>query len=238
MLGPRNESCVGLGCAWPSKRVLCRVRGARQRSTRSAPHETQKAHDFHHILHAQKPRAAACRMCEQGAVRWGGLPGPQAGYNHARAAAWCTPAGGSTTRPHNSHCSSICCVVESPCWARVWVRMRVQQRVHLVPAAGGYLPRSLLRFRSPCSIPRQSLAYQTLTQRAPCISVHYDACLDRSSRGVAVWQASACGCRGHAAEVWLPIQILGPARGSPGWLGVRENFAPKQPHPSAWKCLL
>jgi hypothetical protein len=87
-----------------------------------------------------------------------GCPGPQAGCNHARAAAWCTPAGSSITQPYNSHCSSICCVVESPCWARVWVRMRVQQRVHLVPAAGGYLPRSLLRFRSPCSIPRQSLA--------------------------------------------------------------------------------
>ena len=128
-----------------------------------------------------------------------GCPGPQAGCNHARAAAWCTPAGSSITQPYNSHCSSICCVVESPCWARVWVRMRVQQRLHLVPAAGGYLPRSLLRFRSSCSRPRQFLAYRTLTQRGSCISVHYDACLDRSSRGVAVWQASACGCRGHAA---------------------------------------
>jgi hypothetical protein len=141
-------------------------------------------------------------------------------------------------QPHNFHCSSLCYVVESPCWARVWVRMRVQQRLHLVPAAGGYLPRSLLRFRSSCSIPRQSLAYQTLTQRGSCISVHYDACLDRSSRGVAVWQASACGYRGHAAGSVAAIQILRPARGSAGWFGVRENFAPKQPHPSAQKCLL
>jgi hypothetical protein len=133
--------------------------GAPQRFTRSAPHETQKTHDFHHILHAQKPRAAACRMWEHGAARCGGLPRASGwACDHARAAAWCTPAGGSTMQPHNFHCSSIRYVVESPCWARVWVRMRVQQRVHLVPAAGGYLPRSLLRFRSPCSIPRQSLA--------------------------------------------------------------------------------
>ena len=194
--------------------------GAPQRFTRSAPHETQKAHDFHHILHAQKPRAAACHMWEHGAGRCGGLPRASGwACDHARAAAWCTAAGGSTMQPHNSHCSSICYVVESPCWARVWVRMRVQQGLHLVPAAGGYLPRSLLRSRSSCSIPRQSLAYQTLTQRAPCISVHYDACLDRSSRGVAVWQASACGCRGHAAGSVAAIRILGPARGSAGVVG-------------------
>ena len=59
--------------------------GAPQRFTRSAPHETQKAHDFHHILHAQKPRAAACRMWEHGAARCGGLP---------RASGWLQPCAG------------------------------------------------------------------------------------------------------------------------------------------------
>ena len=59
--------------------------GAPQRFTRSAPHETQKRHDFLHISHAQKPRAGACRMWEQGAVRWGGLP---------RASGWLQPCAG------------------------------------------------------------------------------------------------------------------------------------------------
>ena len=58
-----------------------------------------------------------------------------------------------------------------------------------------------------------------------------------------VWTAAAAAllCGRHPRvgavvmrpEVWLPIQILGPARGSTGVVGVREIFAPKQPHPIA-----
>ena len=148
-----------------------------------------------------------------------GCPGPQAGCDHTRAAAWCTPAGGSTMQPHNSHCSSICCVVESPCCAGCWVWMRVQQRLHLVPAAGGYLPQSLLCFRSSCSRPRQFLAYRTLTQRGSCISIHYDAFLTATAATLLRGRHPRVGAVVMRPEVWLPIQILGPAWGSGGVVG-------------------
>ena len=150
------------------------------------------------------------------------VPGPQAGCNHARAAAWCTPAGGSTTQPHNSHCSSICCVVESPCWARVWVRMRVQQRVHLVPAAATV---AVTCHDRCCASAAPAQYHGSLSLNKPSHN-ELHAFLYIMMR---VWTAAAAAllCGRHPRvgavvmrpEVWLPIQILGPARGSAGVVG-------------------